>query len=185
MTTLPDNVLITAGTGTTIAADDISGVKYQRVKPAWGVDGAAVDVSAADPMPVTNAAIGAPADAAASSDTGTFSLISLFKRLLGKFLVGSQTHAASLATTNASATLYAGTLTTSTTAAALASTQAVREVLVQNDPDNSADVLIGNSSAQPIQLKPGQSIVIPVADLATVYAKSGSGAPVVNYLGRS
>ena len=146
------------------------------------VDWSAIGGTVADGANVT---LGAKADAAASTDTGTFSLISLFKRLLGKFLVGSQLHAAALATTNASATLYAGTLTTSTTAAALASTQAIREVLIQNDPDNSADVLVGNSSAQPIQLKPGQSMVIPVADLATVYAKSISGAPVVNYLGRS
>ena len=70
-------------------------------------------------------------------------------------------------------------------AAAVASTQAVREVLIQNDPDNSADVLVGNSSAQTIQLKPGQSVVIPVTNLATVYAKSVSGTPTINYLGRS
>lgn len=146
------------------------------------VDWSAIGGTVADGANVT---LGAKADAAASTDTGTFSQISLFKRLLGKFLVGSQLHASALATTNASDTLYAGTLTTSTTAAALASTQAIREVLIQNDPDNSADVLVGNSSAQPIQLKPGQSMVIPVADLATVYAKSISGAPVVNYLGRS
>jgi hypothetical protein len=81
--------------------------------------------------------------------------------------------------------LYAGTLATSGSAAALATTQAVREVVVQNDPDNTADVLIGNSTSQTIQLKPGWSITIPVADLATVYAKSVSGTPVVNYLGRS
>lgn len=99
--------------------------------------------------------------------------------------LGATGLAQSVATNDTSDTLYAGTLTTSTTAAALASTQAIREVLIQNDPDNSADVLVGNSSAQPIQLKPGQSMVIPVADLATVYAKSISGAPVVNYLGRS
>lgn len=91
----------------------------------------------------------------------------------------------SIGTGDSSGTLYAGTLSTTTSAAALASTQAVREVLVQNDPDNSADVLVGNSSAQTIQLKPGQSMVIPVADLATVYVKSVSGTPTVNYLGRS
>jgi len=85
----------------------------------------------------------------------------------------------------ASATLYAGTLTTSTSAAALAASQAIREVIVQNDPDSTTDVLIGNSSAQTIQLKPGDALVIAVANLATVYAKSVSGTPVVNYLGRS
>lgn len=102
----------------------------------------------------------------------------------GSFSYGSySTGAASGA--SASATLYAGTLTTSTTAAALAASQAVSEVLIQNDPDNTIDVLVGNAAAQPIQLKPGQSITIPVANLATVFVKSVSGTPTVNYLGRS
>ncbi len=39
---------------------------------------------------------GAQADASASSDTGTFTFIALFKRLLGKLLVGQQTMAASV-----------------------------------------------------------------------------------------
>lgn len=50
---MADNVAITAGAGTTIAADDISGVLYQRTKLAWGVDGSAVDASATNPLPVT------------------------------------------------------------------------------------------------------------------------------------
>jgi hypothetical protein len=99
--------------------------------------------------------------------------------------LGTATLAGSVSINETSATLYAGTLATSGSAAALATTQAVREVVVQNDPDNTADVLIGNSTSQTIQLKPGWSITIPVADLATVYAKSVSGTPVVNYLGRS
>lgn len=49
---MADNVAITAGTGTTVAADDIGGVLHQRVKVAWGVDGAAVDASASNPFPV-------------------------------------------------------------------------------------------------------------------------------------
>jgi len=40
--------------------------------------------------------MGAEADAAASSDAGTFTFIALFKRLLGKLLVGQQTMAASV-----------------------------------------------------------------------------------------
>lgn len=47
-----DNVSITSGSGTSIAADDISSVFYQRVKIAWGVDGSAVDASATNPFPV-------------------------------------------------------------------------------------------------------------------------------------
>lgn len=54
---MSDTVTIPAsGTGTAtpvIATDDIAGVHYQRVKPAWGVDGAAVDTSLTNPLPVS------------------------------------------------------------------------------------------------------------------------------------
>lgn len=40
---MADNVGYTPGTGATVAADDISGVLYQRVKLSLGADGAAVD----------------------------------------------------------------------------------------------------------------------------------------------
>ncbi len=50
---MADNVAVTPGSGATIAADELAGSVYiQRVKPAWGVDGTATDVSASDPMPV-------------------------------------------------------------------------------------------------------------------------------------
>lgn len=48
---MADNVGYTPGSGATVAADDIGGVLYQRVKPSVGVDGSAVDVSADNPMP--------------------------------------------------------------------------------------------------------------------------------------
>jgi len=40
---LSDNVSITAGSGTSIATDDVGGVQYQRVKISLGADGAATD----------------------------------------------------------------------------------------------------------------------------------------------
>lgn len=40
---MADNVAITAGSGTTVAADDISSVYYQRVKMSLGADGSATD----------------------------------------------------------------------------------------------------------------------------------------------
>jgi hypothetical protein len=58
---LADNVEVTAGTGTTIAADDVGGVLYQRVKLAQGADGSATDVSTAAPLQVTLANTGANA----------------------------------------------------------------------------------------------------------------------------
>jgi hypothetical protein len=48
---MPDNVAYTPGSGATIAADDIGGVLYQRIKPTIGEDGSAVDVSLSNPMP--------------------------------------------------------------------------------------------------------------------------------------
>jgi hypothetical protein len=51
---MADNVAITAGTGTSIAADDIGSVFYQRVKTTWGPDGTAndTDVATGKPMPM-------------------------------------------------------------------------------------------------------------------------------------
>lgn len=50
---MADNVAYTPGVGTTIATDDVDGVHYQRVKPAIGQNGEAVDVSASNPMPIS------------------------------------------------------------------------------------------------------------------------------------
>ena len=50
---MADNVGYTPGTGATIAADDIAGVLYQRVKIGVGADGSATDVSSTNPMPVS------------------------------------------------------------------------------------------------------------------------------------
>ena len=40
---MADNVAITAGSGTSIATDDIGGTHYQRIKRSVGVDGSAAD----------------------------------------------------------------------------------------------------------------------------------------------
>jgi hypothetical protein len=49
---MADDVAVTAGAGTSIATDDIGGRHFQRVKPAWGPDGTATDVSNDNPLPV-------------------------------------------------------------------------------------------------------------------------------------
>ena len=73
---MSDNVTIpTSGTGDTtpvIAADDIGGVKHQRVKVEWGADGAANDTSAANPLPVVQTGTpGLPTGAATSTNQST------------------------------------------------------------------------------------------------------------------
>jgi hypothetical protein len=50
---MADNVTLNAGTGgDVVAADDIGGVKFQRVKVAFGNDGSASDASLTNPLPV-------------------------------------------------------------------------------------------------------------------------------------
>lgn len=49
---MADNIGYTPGSGATVAADEIGGVLYQRMKPVVGVDGVAVDVSNDNPMPM-------------------------------------------------------------------------------------------------------------------------------------
>jgi len=66
---MADNVAITAGTGTTIAADDVGGVLYQRVKPAFGADGSATDVSTANPLPTAAINGGSEYETVAASQT--------------------------------------------------------------------------------------------------------------------
>jgi len=49
---MSDNIGYTPGSGATIAADNVGGALHQRVKLTFGGDGAALDVSAENPLPV-------------------------------------------------------------------------------------------------------------------------------------
>lgn len=55
---MTDNVTVQTGigaslpAGTAIATDNIAGLNYQRIKPTFGVDGTATDVSTTSPLPV-------------------------------------------------------------------------------------------------------------------------------------
>lgn len=75
---MSDNVQLNVGTGGDVAAaDDIGGVKYQRLKLTLGADGANDgDVSSTNPMPVSAASLPLPSGAAteATLDARTGSL---------------------------------------------------------------------------------------------------------------
>lgn len=66
---MADNVGYTPGTGALVAADEIAGVLHQRVKIGVGADGTAVDVSTANPMPIT-APSGVSISGTVTVDTG-------------------------------------------------------------------------------------------------------------------
>ncbi len=65
---MADNIAVTPGTGATVAADDIVGVLYQRVKVTWGVDGVATDATATTPLPIDLVSWGGTATAPLNSD---------------------------------------------------------------------------------------------------------------------
>jgi hypothetical protein len=72
-----DNVPITAGSGTPIAADDIGTVWYQRIKLIYGPDGTnSGDVSLSNPLPVKTIKVSAPADTTFTrpADTTAYSI---------------------------------------------------------------------------------------------------------------
>lgn len=52
---MADNIAITAGTGTTVATDDVGGVQYQKIKIDVGGDGASAALSTSNPLPVSDA----------------------------------------------------------------------------------------------------------------------------------
>lgn len=63
-------------------------------------------------------------------------------------------------------------------------TSNIREVLLQSDPANSTNMLVGNATAQEIVLTPGQSITIPIISLSLIYVKMVSSTGVLNWLAR-
>lgn len=86
---------------------------------------------------------------------------------------------------NGSSTLLAGqkTVAAAETPEPLAASTPCRSVTVQAKPTNTKSVMLGNASAQFLELPPGASISIGIADLALVYVKVQVAGEGVNYLG--
>lgn len=58
---MADNVTLNAGSGgDTIAADEIGGIKHQKVKVEFGADGTATEVSTTSPLPITISSLANP-----------------------------------------------------------------------------------------------------------------------------
>lgn len=76
-----------------------------------------------------------------------------------------------------------GTLTTA--AAALgSSTQDLTELVIQADPDNAVNILIGSSTSQGWKLQPGDQFNIPVRNPSLIYGKSASSTATYSLFGR-
>ncbi len=86
--------------------------------------------------------------------------------------------------THAGAQLVPGTNTLSTVAEALTTSDVVWECTIQNDPDNTIDIFVGDSASQPMEIVPGNSMTIPIQDPSTIFVVADSGTPTINFLCR-
>lgn len=83
-----DNITVTPGaTGVPVAADDVGGILWQRVKLGFGADGSATDVQTTSGLPIQSTDIGNVADAVYSG-SGNMSLIAGIKKLIAQFNAG-------------------------------------------------------------------------------------------------
>lgn len=89
---MADNVNITAGSGTVIAADDIgSGVLVQRVKTTFGADGTATDVDGTHPLPTRAGAASTATLTNVSASASSVSLLASTAGRLGAILINDGT----------------------------------------------------------------------------------------------
>jgi hypothetical protein len=80
---------------------------------------------------------------------------------------------------------FTGQLTATTSPQALGaqtSANGCSQVIVQNDPGSSVNVLVGNSSNQYFSLKPGVSIAIPCSSIGLIYVTAASSTATVNWI---
>jgi hypothetical protein len=61
---------------------------------------------------------------------------------------------------------------------------AIRELILQADPGNTDNILIGNATAQVIVLEPGDDFTIALENPAECSHKAASGNQRLNFLGR-
>jgi len=175
---MADNVNITEGLGKVIAADDVGGAMYQRVKIATGVDGVARDVTTSDPLPVTNVTIapnaatettlsavntvlGLKTDAKSiATDTTSVSAMSVWKQIS--------------ASVQAIVTALAGTLTVASHAVTNAGTFAVQAaqsgtwtVQPGNTANTTAWKVDGSAVTQPVSIAAEFASTASITSLAS------------------
>jgi hypothetical protein len=112
---MADNVAITAGSGTTLAADDIGGVLTPRVKVQWGPDGTVndADIASGKPLPVqlrTATGTATPLPALGTAGTAASDVITIQGIASGTVVPISSTALGTTAITRAAGAADAGTV---------------------------------------------------------------------------
>ena len=96
-----DNVAITAGTGTTVAADDVGGVLHQRIKLSLGADGSAADANSSSGQLLVSGSISVvSANFTRPADTAVYAI--------GDLVANSTTAASVVALSYATAARFSG-----------------------------------------------------------------------------
>ena len=78
--------------------------------------------------------------------------------------------------------ISAGTDTSITNSAEQLPNTPCRGALLQADPNNTADIFLGDENSQPVQLVAGQSLSIRTPNLNRIYAIAASGTQVLNWI---
>lgn len=76
-----------------------------------------------------------------------------------------------------------GSLTTAAVALG-SSTQDLTELVIQADPDNSVDIVIGDATSQGWKLIPGAEFNCPIRNPALIYGKAASSTATYSLFGR-
>jgi hypothetical protein len=135
---MADNVGYTPGSGALVAADDISGVLYQRIKPVVGADGVAVDVSSANPMPVSDV----------TAEETRQDMVTLLVRMLN-YLNAPMGYDKSLQRQRGTVLVESGTVTTVSTVTTVTTVNTVAAVTSLNNIDtyNARMTVLDNNRA--------------------------------------
>lgn len=128
-----------------------------------------------------NSTTGTTSDTAYTSGNGT--IVSVLKGVFGYLgTLAGAVSSSKVQVYQPGTTPTAGTVSATTTAAALTST-ACSAISVQNDPLSTNNLQIGTASGtQPYKLLPGQSITITCSNANQIYVSTASGTATVNYL---
>jgi hypothetical protein len=151
--------------GATFASDDISGVHYPRAKQVWGVDGVAVDTSLANPLPSNIQKIGnTDITLGAKPSAASIPVVLATDAPLGVSSVNP-------------ATITAGQVAVTSTAAALPAFAYTNGIVITASVNNTARIYVGAvgvTTGTGYPLEAGQSIAYGIVNGSAIYLVSAA-----------
>jgi len=195
---MADNVEVDTGTGITVATDEVAGAHIQRVKIGLGADGSASDALGG----AGNVAAGVQRVTLAADDPAVVDLAAI-EVLLGTIDTDTGNIATSVAGATPAGTNLIGkvdhsstglgdgvtTVTTAGTDVALAGSTTAKWVIIQSQTDNTGKIAVGVTGVDAtiatgdgVLLSAGESITLPIDNLADVFIDSTVNGEGVRYI---